>query len=195
MNHRMSGRRSISTSNAPAVEFCVAFPSQLGWMAALWADRGLQRLAFGYGSARAALGGIGMDKSRGRLTPSMKDLVDRLKSLAQGEKDDLRDVEIDLSGRTPFQLAVLDQCRRIAWGRILTYGQLASRAGFPRSARAVGSVMATNRIPLIVPCHRVVAAGGSLGGFSAPEGLHMKRRLLEMEGALPLQTSLLVAGR
>jgi len=66
---------------------------------------------------------------------------------------------------------------------VLTYGQLATRAGSPRSARAVGNVMASNRVPLIIPCHRVVAAGGALGGFSAPHGTRLKRRLLKLEGA------------
>ncbi len=86
--------------------------------------------------------------------------------------------------RTAFQRAVIDHCRRIPRGEVLTYGQLAERAGYPRSARAVGNVMATNRVPLIVPCHRVVGAGGNLGGFSAPQGLQMKRRLLRLEGSL-----------
>jgi methylated-DNA-[protein]-cysteine S-methyltransferase len=82
-----------------------------------------------------------------------------------------------------FQRAVVGHCRRIPPGQTLTYGQLAARVGRPRAARAVGRVMATNRFPLIVPCHRVVAAGGVLGGFSAPQGLAMKKRLLAAEAA------------
>jgi methylated-DNA-[protein]-cysteine S-methyltransferase len=172
---------------------CVAFPSRLGWMAAVWGDHGLKRLIFGYRSKRAALASVEARPAGERSTDLMNDLIDRLQAYAQGESDDLQDVEVDLSERTPFQRSVLTQCRRIARGHILTYGELAVRAGSPRSARAVGSVMASNPIPLIIPCHRVVAARGSLGGFSAPGGLSMKRRLLEMEGALPRQKSLLAA--
>jgi methylated-DNA-[protein]-cysteine S-methyltransferase len=118
------------------------------------------------------------------LDESMQDLVQRLQAVADGTEDDFLDVELDLCDRTIFQHAVIDHCRQILRGRVLTYGQLAARAGYPRSARAVGNVMATNRVPLIVPCHRVVGAGGNLGGFSAPQGLRMKRRLLRLEGSL-----------
>lgn len=168
-----------------AVDNGVAFPSQLGWMAVLWGERGLRQLVFGYRSAHAALQGVGLETASREVNSQLEELIDRLQQFAGGARDDLRDVRIDLSGRSPFQRAVLEQCRRIAWGQLVTYGELAARAGFPRSARAVGNVMASNRFPLIVPCHRVVAAGGLLGGFSAPQGLRMKRRLLEREGVLP----------
>ena len=78
---------------------------------------------------------------------------------------------------------MIHQCRLIPYGQVLTYGELAERAGSPRAARAVGNVMRTNRFPLIVPCHRVVGAAGALGGYSAPTGLKMKRRLLRLEAA------------
>jgi methylated-DNA-[protein]-cysteine S-methyltransferase len=68
-------------------------------------------------------------------------------------------------------------------GRVRTYGELAAAAGSAGAARAVGSVMAKNRHPIIVPCHRVVGSAGSLGGFSARDGINMKRRMLELEGA------------
>jgi len=91
------------------------------------------------------------------------------------------DVPVDLSGKSDFQRRVLGQCRRIPAGRVVSYGELARRAGRPRAARAVGQTMASNPIPLIIPCHRVVAADGGLGGFSAEGGLRLKRRLLEHE--------------
>jgi len=87
-----------------------------------------------------------------------------------------------LEGLTPFQHAVTCACRRIPYGRTCTYGALACRSGHARSARAVGTVMARNRYPLIVPCHRVVASGGT-GGFSAPGGVAQKLALLELERA------------
>ncbi len=75
-------------------------------------------------------------------------------------------------------------CRRIPWGQTRSYAQLAAVAGRPGAARAVGSVMAKNRVPLVVPCHRVIASSGQLGGYSAPQGLSLKRRLLAMESGV-----------
>src|SRR5207248_10965245 len=93
------------------------------------------------------------------------------------------DVPLDLSRLSEFQNRVVRACRRIARGRVRTYGELAAACGSPGAARAVGTVMAKNRYPIIVPCHRVVGSAGSLGGFSARDGINMKRRMLEMEGA------------
>ena len=89
-------------------------------------------------------------------------------------------VPIDLSGMPPFRRKVLTEARRIPYGRTVTYAELARRAGSPRAARAVGQAMAHNPVALVVPCHRVVAAGGGLGGFGG--GLALKRRLLALEG-------------
>lgn len=81
---------------------------------------------------------------------------------------------------TPFQIEAWKALSRIPYGHTLSYGELAVRAGHPNAARAVGRIMGQNRIPIIVPCHRVIAADGSLGGFGY--GLDVKRRLLELEG-------------
>ena len=88
-----------------------------------------------------------------------------------------------LDGMTDFQKAIIRACRSIGYGKTLSYGELANRAGFPGAARAVGSVMSSNRHPLITPCHRVVAAGNRIGGFSSSSGTELKRALLELEGA------------
>jgi methylated-DNA-[protein]-cysteine S-methyltransferase len=170
----------------PASLRCVtAFPSSLGWMAVCWHDHRVWQVVFGYSSQRAALDAVGQPRAdRRSLDTTMRDLVGRLQSLADGAADEFLDVELDVSDRTAFQRAVIDRCRRIPRGQVLTYGQLAARAGHPGAARAAGNVMATNRVPLIVPCHRVVGSSGKLGGFSAPQGLRMKRRLLRLEGSL-----------
>jgi methylated-DNA-[protein]-cysteine S-methyltransferase len=76
---------------------------------------------------------------------------------------------------------VLEACRGIPYGRTTTYAELAAKAGNPRAARAAGSAMSHNPIPIIIPCHRVLHTGGGLGGFSAPGGLSLKERLLAME--------------
>lgn len=95
------------------------------------------------------------------------------------------DVKLDLSALTPFQRRVLDRCARIGYGRTKTYGQLAREVGRPNAARAIGGAMARNPLPLVIPCHRVVASDGSLGGFSADQGVSLKRRLLDMEAGRP----------
>jgi methylated-DNA-[protein]-cysteine S-methyltransferase len=106
---------------------------------------------------------------------------ERLARFADGESVDFDDLPISLTGMTVFQKRVVAACRAIPWGETVSYGQLATIVGRPGAARAVGTVMRKNRYPLIVPCHRVLASGGNLGGYSAPQGLVMKRRLLTLE--------------
>jgi methylated-DNA-[protein]-cysteine S-methyltransferase len=160
----------------------VVFESQLGWMAACWLEGLLARLTFGHASPQAAIAHLSAHGDPGEPTPSVKSLVKRLQAFAAGDRsDDFLDVQLQVDKMTAFQQAVIQRCRRISAGDTLSYGQLAAAVGHPGAARAVGRVMATNRFPLIVPCHRVVAACGALGGFSAPEGINMKRRLLADE--------------
>ncbi len=109
------------------------------------------------------------------------DLVRRLQVYAAGEAEAFRDVAVDPGPQTPFQRRVTTCCRSIQPGQTLSYAQVAAKAGSPGAARAVGQCMANNRIPLVIPCHRVVSSGGGLGGYSAPGGLKLKRRLLDME--------------
>jgi len=99
------------------------------------------------------------------------------------------DCEVDVSWAGAFARKVLCQCCRIQPGDTATYGQLADRIGCKGAARAVGSALAANRAPIIVPCHRVVAADGSLGGYSAAGGVNLKRRLLRLEQAACAESS------
>jgi methylated-DNA-[protein]-cysteine S-methyltransferase len=117
-----------------------------------------------------------------------------LKRFAIGEFVDFDDIPVSLTGMTNFQKQVVAVCRVIPWGETVSYGELATKAGCPGAARAVGTVMRKNRVPLIVPCHRVLAAGGQIGGYSAPSGLAMKKRLLALEKqvAPPKQVQLAV---
>jgi methylated-DNA-[protein]-cysteine S-methyltransferase len=92
-------------------------------------------------------------------------------------------VPVDLRGVTDFTRRVLRATRRIPFGTLLSYGDVASRIGSPRASRAVGGALGRNPVPIIVPCHRVIAHGGKLGGFTG--GLDMKRTLLQIEGHTP----------
>lgn len=110
-----------------------------------------------------------------------EEVLEQLQRFAAGEPVELKQVAVSLDHLTTFQRRVVKACRAIKRGERRSYGEVAAIAGSPGAARAVGQVMRTNHTPLIVPCHRVVAAGGKLGGFSAPDGLAMKKRLLALE--------------
>lgn len=162
----------------------VLFPTELGWMALAGEGRIVRRLVFGYATpaaARRALGTALDDASRDEVW--FAELVERLQAYAVGARDDFRDIRLDLSDSTEFQRRVIEQCRKIPPGLTVSYAQLAAAVGRSRAARAVGNVMRSNPVPLIVPCHRVVGSGGSLGGYSAQGGLKTKRRLLDLETA------------
>ncbi len=91
-------------------------------------------------------------------------------------------VKVDLTTCPPFHRRVYQACRRIPSGKTASYSDLARAAGSEHAMRAVGNAMAHNPLPLVVPCHRVLRADGSLGGFSSPEGVEQKRRMLRLEG-------------
>jgi methylated-DNA-[protein]-cysteine S-methyltransferase len=112
------------------------------------------------------------------------DLQERIIAYYEGEPVDFRtDPAVSLSATGPFALKVLHACRTIAFGQTTTYSELAKRVDSPNAARAVGSVMASNPIPLIIPCHRVLRTDGGLGGFSAPGGTSTKQKMLDHEQA------------
>ena len=166
-------------------DLLVVFPSRLGWMAVIGSGNKLRYLTFGHSSREAAARALSPHLT-GNVRPGTwnRRLVCRLQAYASGHRDEFRDVEVDLGQRTDFQRRILRCCRQIPFGQTLTYGQLAAKASFPRAARAVGNCMAANCIPLVIPCHRVVAADGGLGGYSGVGGTRMKRLLLALEGGL-----------
>lgn len=105
-----------------------------------------------------------------------------LEEYFEGERR-LFDLPLDLRVAAPFRRSVLDALARVPYGEVTTYGALAARAGRPRAARAVGSFMNSNPVPIVLPCHRVVGADGRLVGYGG--GLDRKEQLLRLEGALP----------
>jgi methylated-DNA-[protein]-cysteine S-methyltransferase len=111
--------------------------------------------------------------------------IGRIVGLLEGENDDLLDISIDLDGVSEFKRRVYDVTRAVGPGQTTTYGQIAIKLGSPQAAREVGQALGHNPVPLIVPCHRVLGAGGKLVGFSAAGGVITKLRLLGIEDAAP----------
>lgn len=103
----------------------------------------------------------------------------------KGEREDFTSLPLDLTGVDPFRRTIYQAAQRLGYGETTTYGALADGAGFPKAARETGTALGRNPIPLIIPCHRILAAGGKIGGFSAPGGTTTKRKMLALEGAVP----------
>lgn len=152
------------------------------------------------GVSKVVLTGRGPSQARKRLAEEFPDaeydpgllasFQRQLRAYFAGRLKRFR-VKLDLSSLTAFQRQVLDRCARIGYGRTKTYGQLAREVGRPNAARAVGGALGRNPVPLVIPCHRVVAGDGRLGGFSAEQGVSLKRRLLDMEAGRPANRPLL----
>jgi len=191
----MAEKRKAIPDRIPQ-ELAVIFTTALGWMGVVWRrETEVTAITFGHRSpvaAKTALAQNAPDHPKchtlnlslprpAYVTVARWELVQRLSAYAEGHPDSFLDVALDLSHLTEFQAEVVNICRHIGYGKTLSYAELAARAGSPRAARAVGNVMRTNRFPLVIPCHRVVGSAGSLGGYSAPDGLQMKQRLLRME--------------
>ena len=155
------------------------FKTKEGWVATLGSANGLVSIALPRSSAQAALDSLCGGIEQAAASPErFRDLAKRLQDYFSGHKVSFPD-ELDLSSATPFQQAVWQAARQIPYGETRSYGWLAEKAGRPGAARAVGQALSRNPLPVIVPCHRVIAGDGSLGGFS--DGLEMKRRLLRLE--------------
>ena len=119
----------------------------------------------------------------GTPTPEVTEAVAAVKRYFEGEETDFSGFKLDLGEQDPFFERIYQAARQVGWGRTTTYGALAKELGAgPEAARDVGQAMARNPVALIIPCHRVLAAGGKIGGFSAPGGSGAKIRMLALEG-------------
>jgi methylated-DNA-[protein]-cysteine S-methyltransferase len=155
------------------VSTLVSFHPMWGWFSVSCTSEGAARITLPTFQEKPTEGqGVAVDLAQ--------DLIQRLHSYLDGEAVSFADCPLDLRGLSSFAREVLAACRDIPYGEVRSYGQLARLVGSPRACRAVGRVMAQNPLPLIVPCHRVVGASGSLTGFGG--GLELKRRLLALEG-------------
>ncbi|GAA5505633.1 MGMT family protein [Novipirellula caenicola] len=176
-------RNRVRGNQVPAAVHVAPHDSPLGVIHSVWTTRGLWRLQWGNETPEWSE----QDGSQTVLGWAQS-LDDRLNSFFEFGCTTFETIPVDESNWTPFAKAVYRQCREIQPGNTLTYKQLAERAGSPAASRAVGSCMARNRIPIVIPCHRVVASSGHLCGFSAPGGLDTKQFLLDLENsdAVPL---------
>ncbi len=168
----------------PAEPAIALFETELGRLGVAWGERGLRAIALPHARdalTRARLRGRAPGARELAPPEPVREAIDGIADLLAGEPSDLSSVELDLGGIEPFDRRVAEVAREIGPGETLTYGELASRIGVPGEAREVGRALGRNRFPIVVPCHRVVAAGGGLGGFSAPGGARTKLRLLEIE--------------
>jgi methylated-DNA-[protein]-cysteine S-methyltransferase len=175
----------------------VVFETPIGSGGISWSERGVSGIQMpepDAASIRARLQRRFPQVRESLPPPHIQHAIDEITRLLRGESSDLSFVDLDVDRVPPFERQVYELARRIPPGETLTYGQLATRLGDPLLARDVGQALARNPFPIVVPCHRVVAAGGKLGGFSARGGVATKQRLLAIERAnvswqLPLNAS------
>ena len=158
----------------------VRLQTTLGGLEIAWRDGLLVYLAWLPQSA-AILENSQTFQSLNVLGKQQRELAEDLVDYAAGTQIDFSQVAVDFGHATLFQRKIWQACQKIPYGHLVTYGELARKAGRPGAARAVGTAMSQNRVPIIVPCHRVIAAGNKIGGFTSPDGIGRKKQLLDME--------------
>ncbi len=167
------------------LEHCI-FQTALGWIGLVWRDSAIVRLLMPQND-RSALGRKAASLHSVELSAAdapefVLRAIDLVQAYAAGSRTDFSQIPVEAGDVGPMRQAIYRALRDIGFGETLTYGELATRAGYPGMAREIGEAMGKNPVPIIVPCHRVIAAGGKLGGFSAPGGATTKERLLALEG-------------
>ena len=178
-------------------EHYLIFETALGFCAIAWNDKGVVRFRLPEPNAEAteqALLRRLPDATPAAPPPAIAEAVTAAQAYFAGRQTDFSGVPVDLGKQTELFDKIYAAARRLSWGETTTYGAMAKQFGADwEIARDVGQAMAKNPIPLIIPCHRVLAAGGKIGGFSAPGGAATKAKMLEMEGVRlgePAQPSL-----
>jgi methylated-DNA-[protein]-cysteine S-methyltransferase len=176
------------------MSYCYSvFETAIGSCGIVWSARGVAGVQVHNGNESSTRAGL-LRRFAGaqEATPpaQVQRAIDGIVALLRGEKRDLTDVTIDTNDLPEFNHRVYAVARTIPAGETMTYGEIAERLGDKSLARDVGQALGQNPIPLIVPCHRVLAAGGKTGGFSAPGGVVSKLRLLTIEGAQPNKPTL-----
>jgi methylated-DNA-[protein]-cysteine S-methyltransferase len=169
----------------PAPQFAL-FETAIGTCGIAWGGRGIVGVQLPEGrpgETRARVLRRFPDAREGTPPREVKAALEAIVALMRGEKSDLAAAPLDMEGVPPFHRRVYEVARRIPPGATLSYGDIARRLGAPHAARAVGQALGRNPFAIVVPCHRVLAAGGRVGGFSANGGITTKLRMLTIEGA------------
>lgn len=164
------------------------FETTIGCCAIVWSERGLAGVQLPEASAAATRARVLRrypSAQEASPPPATQQAIEGLTALLRGEPRDLADVRIDNADTPEFNAKVYAIARTIPPGQTMTYGEIAERLGDRTLAREVGQALGENPCPLVMPCHRVLAASGKTGGFSAPGGVLTKLRLLSIEGAQP----------
>lgn len=162
------------------------FDTAIGICGIEWGQRGINgvQLPMGdEGKTRARIRQRHSDIEEAEPTAEVKAAIRRIVDLLAGKPDDLLDIPLDLDGVPEFNRGVYDIARRIPPGKTLTYGDIAKELGGVELSRDVGQALGRNPCPIVVPCHRVLAAGNKPGGFSARGGVSTKLKMLAIEGA------------
>jgi methylated-DNA-[protein]-cysteine S-methyltransferase len=162
------------------------FETAIGVCGIVWSDAGIAAIQLPERDRHAMR--VRLAKRRGGVReavppPDVQQAIAAMVSLLAGEPADLSFVALDMEGVPDFHRRVYEVARTIRPGATLSYGEIAARLGDPGSARAVGQALGRNPFPIVVPCHRVLAAQGRTGGFSARGGTRTKLTLLAIEGA------------
>jgi len=160
------------------------FETKLGFAGIGWSADGITRFRLPDPDSEAAARQFKGKTFSQSPPPHVAAVVGEAKRYFAGERIDFAQTGLDLAGVDQFRRTIYDALRNVPFGETVTYGELAKRAGVnaPQAAQDVGVAMARNPVPLIIPCHRVLAAGGKLGGFSAPGRTETKERMLALEG-------------
>ena len=161
------------------MEYMSLYETKLGVGAVVATEKGVSTVQLPHAGSATFINQL--KQNAGESSQLTEQVALRLKSYFKGEPQVFDIIPVDLSALTEFRARILQLIRAIPYGEIRSYGDVAVMAGVPRAARAIGGAMAANPLPVIIPCHRIVAANGRLTGYSAPGGLDMKRILLRME--------------
>jgi len=168
-----------------ATNHCALFDTPIGRCGVRWSGHGITGLQLPERNDSETLARMlrrGPPAVETKPTREVQKALNEIVALLRGEKRDLSSIPLDMQGVPDFHRRVYEFSRSIPPGRTLTYGEIAAKVGQKNAARAVGQAMGRNPFPLIVPCHRVLAAGRKLGGFSANGGIATKLKLLTIEG-------------
>jgi methylated-DNA-[protein]-cysteine S-methyltransferase len=158
------------------------FETQIGWVGVAFSERGLAGIQLPRATRAQTLANLQRDFPKAAVVADAPiEIARELREYAEGTRRQFT-LPLDLSAVKPFQRTVLQVADSIKYGETRSYGWIARAIGKPRAARAVGRALATNPIPIILPCHRVLGSDGGLHGYGG--GLPLKRKLLELEGAL-----------